>query len=75
MRGTLKTFRTGSQCAKILAYLQVKDNFLTVEMARVLKFGANCRSRISDLENAGYKIKHDTIKFNGGYVAKYSLIS
>ncbi len=74
MQGTLKTFKTGSQCAKILAYLQVKDNYLTVEMARMLRYGSNCRSRISDLENAGHKIKHDRIKFNGGYVAKYSLV-
>ena len=73
MQGTLKTFRTGSQNAKILAYLQ-QGNHITVEIARMLGMGANCRSRISDLENAGHKIKHDTIKFNGGYVAKYSLV-
>jgi hypothetical protein len=70
--GTLKTFRTNSQSVKILAYLQ-EGNFITVEIARCLGFGANCRSRISDIENAGYKIKHENIRYMGGYVAKYSL--
>lgn len=68
----LKTFRTNSQCAKILAYLK-EGNSLTVEKARELKFGANLRSRISDLERAGYIIKRKMIKFSGGYVAEYSL--
>lgn len=70
----LRTFRTNSQCAKILEYLK-NGNSLTVEKARELKFGANLRSRISDLERAGYIIKREMIKFSGGYVAQYSLKS
>lgn len=70
---TLRTFRTNSQCSKILEYLK-HGNSLTVERARELKFGANLRSRISNLEDAGYKIKREYVKVNGGtYVALYSL--
>lgn len=72
MQGKLKTFRTGSQCAKILQHLK-DGNSLTVEQCRIKGWGANLRSRISDIENAGYKIKRETIKFSGGFVARYSL--
>lgn len=72
MQGVLKTFRTNSQCAKILQYLK-NGNSLTVEKARHLGYGSNLRSRISDIEKAGYKINHKMIKFSGGYVAQYSL--
>lgn len=68
----LRTFRTNSQCAKILQYLK-DGKSLTVEKARDLRFGSNLRSRISDLERAGYTIKREMIRFSGGYVAQYSL--
>lgn len=71
---TLRTFRTNSQCSKILEYLK-HENSLTVERARELKFGANLRSRISNLEDAGYKINREYVKVSGGtYVALYSLV-
>jgi len=70
--GTSKTFKTGSQCSKILNHLK-DGNTLTVEQARELKFGANLRSRISDLINAGYNIKSETVKFSGGFITRYSL--
>lgn len=73
MQGKLKTFRTGSQCAKILAYLQTGKS-LTVAEAQVLGFGSNLRSRISNLKDAGHQIKSEQVKFNGGFIAKYSLI-
>ena len=44
MQGKLKTFRTGSQNAKVLAYLQT-----------------------------GHNITSKQIKFDGGFVAEYSL--
>lgn len=72
MQGALKTFRTNSQCAKILDYLK-QGHTLTVEQCRELKMGANLRSRISDIEKAGYKIKREPVKFTGGFCAKYSL--
>lgn len=73
MQGNIKTFRTGSQCAKILAYLQTGQS-LTVAKARELKFGDNLRSRISDLKNAGHNIESNQINFDGGFVAEYSLV-
>lgn len=71
MKGKLKTFRTNSQCKKILEYLQTGKT-LTVMEALNLGFGANLRSRISNLKDAGYDIKSEMIKTNTGFVAKYS---
>ena len=72
MKGELKSFRVDSQNAKILQYLKTGKS-LTVMEALNLGFGANLRSRISDLEKAGYIIQRQTIKFDGGYVCRYSL--
>ena len=72
-KGALKTFRVNSQCGKILAYLKTGAT-LTVEQCRQKGWGANLRSRISDIEKAGYKIKHEMIKFTGGYVARYQMV-
>ncbi len=68
----IKTFRKNSQCQKILNYLK-EGNTITVEQCRSLGWGSNCRSRISDLIEAGYIIKSKMIKFSGGYVAQYEL--
>ena len=68
----LRTFKTNSQCARILKHLQ-DGNSLTVEQARDLKMGANLRSRVADLKRAGYNIVSEMVKFNGGFVARYSL--
>lgn len=73
MKGKLKTFRTNSQNQKILNYLMA-GNSLTVEGARILGFGSNLRSRISNLKEAGYTIHTKQISFNGGYVFEYSLV-
>lgn len=72
MKGELKSFRTDSQNAKILQYLKTGKS-LTVMEALNLGFGANLRSRISNIEKAGYIIKRETIKFTGGYICRYSL--
>ena len=69
----LTSFRTNSQCSKILKYLQSGES-LTVLQAQGLGFGANCRSRISNIKDAGFQVETETIKFNGGFVAKYSMI-
>ena len=66
------SFRTNSQCSKILKYLQSGES-LTVLQAQGLGFGANCRSRISNLKDAGYNINSKNIRFNGGFVAEYSM--
>ena len=66
------SFRTNSQYSKILKYLQSGES-LTVLQAQGLGFGANCRSRISNLKDAGYNINSENIRFNGGFVAKYSM--
>ena len=72
MQGKLINFKTNSQCSKILDYLKA-GNSLTVMEALKLGFGANLRSRISNLKDAGYDIKSEMIKTNTGFVAKYSL--
>lgn len=72
MQGKLKTFRTNSQNQKILNYLMA-GNSLTVEGARILGFGSNLRSRISNLKESGYQIHTKQIRFNGGYVFEYRL--
>lgn len=72
MKGNLRTFKTDSQCAKILNYLKTGAT-LTVEECRQKGWGSNLRSRISNIEEAGYKITRKKIKFNGGFVAEYSL--
>lgn len=69
----IKKFRKNSQNSKILAYLK-DGNTLTVAQARILGFGDNARSRISNLKDAGYNIVSKLIKFSGGYVAEYRLI-
>lgn len=73
MQGKLRTFKTNSQCHKILAYLK-QGNTLTVMECLQLGYGANLRSRVSDLKDAGYNIASELIKTNGGFVAKYKLI-
>lgn len=72
MNGKLTNFKTNSQCSKILEYLKTGKS-LTVMEALHLGFGANLRSRISNLKDAGYDIKSEMIKTNTGFVAKYSL--
>jgi len=72
MKGKLKTFRTNSQCKNILEYLQTGKS-LTVMEALNLGFGANLRSRISNLKDAGHNIKVEYSKVNGTCIAKYSL--
>ena len=69
----LKSFRTNSQCDKILRHLQSGES-LTVLQAQGLGFGANCRSRISDIKSAGHNVISKNILFNGGFIAKYSMI-
>lgn len=49
MKGKLHTFKTNSQCSKILEYLKTGKS-LTVMEALKLGFGANLRSRISNLK-------------------------
>jgi len=34
-------------------------------------WGANLRSRVSDLKNAGYNIQSEMIPIDGGFVARY----
>lgn len=72
MQGALSTFKTTSQCGKILAYLQTGES-LTCYEAMTKGFGMNLRSRISDIIKAGYKVKSIQVKFNGGFCASYSL--
>lgn len=72
MKGKIHTFKTNSQCNKILDYLKTGKS-LTVMEALKLGFGANLRSRISNLKDAGYDIKSEMIKTSTGFVAKYSL--
>lgn len=72
MQGALSTFKTTSQCGKILAYLQTGAS-LTCYEAMAKGFGMNLRSRISNIREAGYKIKSVQVKFNGGFCARYSL--
>lgn len=45
----------------------------TREQARTLKFGANLRSRISDIEAKGYIINRKLTPIKGGYIAEYRL--
>ena len=73
MQGKLRTIRTGSQCSRILAYLQ-DGNSLTVEQCRCKGWGANLRSRVSNLKDAGYNVASKMVKFSGGFIAEYSLI-
>ena len=72
MQGKLKTFRTNSQCKKILEYLQTGKS-LTVMEALNLGFGANLRSRISNLKDAGHNIVSEKIQVSGTYIASYRL--
>jgi len=72
MQGKLKTFRTGSQSAKILAYLQT-GNSLTCLESMQLGLSHNLRSRVSNLKEAGYNIVSEMVKTNTGFVAKYRL--
>lgn len=72
MQGKLRTIKTTSQCGKILAYLK-DGNTLSVAQARELGFGDNLRSRISDLEKAGHKIKKSYPGGNGCNYAVYAL--
>jgi len=73
MQGKLKNFKTGSQCQKILDYLK-QGRRLTVASCLINGWGANLRSRISDLKDAGYNIKSEKITHSCGYFAEYSLI-
>lgn len=73
MKGKLINFKTNSQCKKILDYLKTGQS-LTVMKALHLGFGANLRSRISNLKDAGYDIKSELVKVDGTYVAEYKLI-
>lgn len=72
MQGKLINFKTNSQCKKILDYLKTGES-LTVMKALHLGFGANLRSRVSNLKDAGYDIKSELIKVDGTYVAEYKL--
>lgn len=72
-RGKLKTFRTNSQCKKILEYLQTGKS-LTVMEALNLGFGANLRSRISNLKDAGHNIISEKMQVSGTYIASYRLV-
>ena len=72
MKGSLSTFKTNSQCSRILKHLE-SGKSLTCYEAMTLGFGMNLRSRISNIRDAGYKIKTVQEKFNGGFVARYSL--
>lgn len=72
MKGALSTFKTTSQCGRILAHLKTGAT-LTCYEAMIKGFGMNLRSRISNIRDAGYNIKLEQVKFNGGFVAQYSL--
>lgn len=72
MQGALSTFKTTSQSGKILAHLKTGAS-LTCYEAMTKGFGMNLRSRISNIRDAGYKIKSVQENFNGGFVARYSL--
>lgn len=72
MKGALSTFKTTSQCGRILAHLKTGAT-LTCYEAMIKGFGMNLRSRISNIRDAGYNIKSEQVKFNGGFVAQYSL--
>lgn len=73
MQGKLKTFRINSQCNKILEHLQTGKS-LTVMEALNLGFGANLRSRISNLKDAGNNIVSEKIQVSGTYIASYRLV-
>jgi AICAR transformylase/IMP cyclohydrolase PurH len=73
MKGIIKTFRTDSQCSKILKHLQSGAS-LTCFEAMTMGLGMNLRSRVSNIRDAGHAIRSEQIKFNGGFVAKYTLI-
>lgn len=68
----LTSFKTTSQCGRILAYLQTGAP-LTCLKSIQLGLSHNLRSRISNIRDAGYKIKSVQVNFNGGFVAQYSL--
>jgi len=72
MQGKLKTFKTDSQCANILAHLQ-KGNTLTCLECALKGWGMNLRSRISNLRDAGHNVVSEKLKVNGTYVARYKL--
>ena len=72
MQGRLKTFKTVSQCSKILAYLQL-GNTLTVSQARELDFGDNLRSRVSNLHDAGHNVISKRQDTNTGFIAVYAI--
>lgn len=73
MQGKLKNIRTNSQCSKILEYLKTGKS-LTVMEALSLGFGANLRSRVSNLKEARHNIVSEKVRVNGTYVARYSLV-
>ena len=72
MQGTIRTFKTNSQNAKVLSYLLL-GNALTCLEAMQLGFTHNLRSRIADLKRAGYEILVEQVKTSTGYIAKYSI--
>jgi len=72
-KGILRNFKTGSQSQKILDHLK-QGKRLTVMSCLINGFGANCRSRISNLRDAGYNIKSEKITHSCGYFAEYSLV-
>ncbi|MDD3443178.1 MAG: helix-turn-helix domain-containing protein [Sulfurimonas denitrificans] len=72
MQGKIKSFKTDSQNAKILAYLQTGKSLTCLE-AMQMGLTHNLRSRISNLRDAGYNISSVKIPTNSSYIAEYSL--
>ena len=70
MQGKLHSFKTESQCAKILAHFQ-KGKYLTVMEALKLGYGATLRSRVSDIRDAGFDIISERLPTDSGFVARY----
>ena len=73
MKGKLKTFRTNSQCKKILEYLQTGASLTCLESIQ-LGSSHNLKSRICNIKEAGHNIKVGYPKVNGTYIARYSLV-
>lgn len=71
MQGKLVNFKTNSQCAKVLAYLQSGKSLTCLEAIQ-LGLTHNLKSRISDLKKSGYNIKSEKVNITGGYIARYS---
>lgn len=72
MQGPIKTFRTDSQNAKILEYLNSGKTLTCLEAIQI-GLSHNLKSRISDLNKAGYNIKSKKVKVTGTYIARYSI--